>query len=66
MHLRRPTTPRVQPIPAVAAKARERMSDSPANAVNVVATLATNRLQGLGKFAQASVRGLARSGCGSW
>ena len=55
MHLRRPSSPRVQPIPAVAAKAKERMSDSPANAVNVVATLATNRLvsKGFGKFAQA-------------
>src|ERR687896_620322 len=55
MHLRRPTSPRVPPIPAVAAKARERMSDSPANAVNVAATLATNRLvsKGLGRFAQA-------------
>ena len=55
MHLRRPSTPRVPPIPAVAAKARERMSGSPANAVNVVATLATNRLvsKGMGSFAQA-------------
>lgn len=44
MHQRRPATPRVEPIEKVAAKARERMADSPANAVNVVATLAHNRL----------------------
>jgi hypothetical protein len=54
MHLRRPTTPRVQPIEKVAVKARERMK-GPAYAVNVVATLATNRLvsRGLGGLAQA-------------
>lgn len=53
MHLRRPTTPRVQPIERVAVKARERMR-GPAKAVNVIATLATNPLvsRGLGALAQ--------------
>lgn len=43
MHLPRPTSPRVPPIEKVAARAREVMADSPANAVNVVSTLATAR-----------------------
>ncbi len=43
MHKARPTTPRLEPIPAVARKATERMKDSPVNAVNVVATMAHNR-----------------------
>lgn len=43
MHQRRPTSPRVPPIEKVAAKARLAMADGPANAVNVVATLHTNR-----------------------
>jgi 4-carboxymuconolactone decarboxylase len=53
MHLRRPTTPRVPPIEKVAVKARERMKGSPVNAVNVTATLATNRLvsKGIGELA---------------
>lgn len=44
MHMRRPASPRLEPIPEVAAKVRERMADSPANAVNVTATLAHNRV----------------------
>src|SRR5687768_54117 len=44
MHMRRPSAPRLEPIPEVAARARERMSTSPANAVNVTATLAHNRV----------------------
>ncbi|MFN0091212.1 MAG: carboxymuconolactone decarboxylase family protein [Acidimicrobiales bacterium] len=43
MHLRRPTSPRIQPIEKVAERAREAMKKSPVNAVNVVATLATAR-----------------------
>ena len=42
MHMRRPTAPRLEPIPEAAARARERMATSPANAVNVTATLAHN------------------------
>lgn len=42
--MRRPSAPRLEPIPEVAAKARERMASSPANAVNVTATLAHNRV----------------------
>ena len=54
MHLRRPSTPRVPPVEKVLAKARENMADSPANAVNVLATLATNRTvsKAFGGFAQ--------------
>jgi alkylhydroperoxidase family enzyme len=54
MHQRRPSAPRVQPIPKVAERARERMT-GPANAVNVVATLATNRLvsKGVGSLSGA-------------
>jgi hypothetical protein len=54
MHLRRPSSPRVQPIEKVAARAREVMADGPANAVNVVATLATARTmnKAFGGFAQ--------------
>jgi 4-carboxymuconolactone decarboxylase len=43
MHHARPRAPRLQPIPEVAEKARERMKNSPVNAVNVVATMAHNR-----------------------
>jgi 4-carboxymuconolactone decarboxylase len=39
----RPAAPRLQPIPAVAAKAREAMKSQPINAVNVTATMAHNR-----------------------
>ena len=55
MHLARPGSPRLEPIPAVVAKAREAMKSSPVNAVNVVATMAHNRTvsKALGKFAQA-------------
>jgi len=54
MHAARPTTPRLEPIPAVAAKAREAMKSQPINAVNVTATMAHNRTmsRAIGKFAQ--------------
>ena len=54
MHLGRPVSPRLEPIPAVAAKAREAMKDQPINAVNVTATMAHNRTmaKAIGKFAQ--------------
>lgn len=54
MHQRRPTSPRVPPIEAVAVKARLAMADSPANAVNVIATLQTNRTinRSFGEFTQ--------------
>lgn len=55
MHLRRPAAPRVEPIPEVAAKAQARMAESPANAINVLATMAHNKVisKALGKFAGA-------------
>jgi len=43
MHLPRPSSPRIQPIPRVAEKAREAMAGSAANAVNVLATMHHNR-----------------------
>jgi alkylhydroperoxidase family enzyme len=43
MPIARPATPRLEPIPAVAVKAREAMKDQPINAVNVTATMAHNR-----------------------
>ncbi len=54
MHLARPVVPRLEPIPAVAAKAREAMKEQPINAVNVTATMAHNRTmsRAIGKFAQ--------------
>src|SRR3954470_1063959 len=54
MHLARPVSPRLEPIPAVAAKAREAMKSQPINAVNVTATMAHNRTmsRAIGKFAQ--------------
>jgi hypothetical protein len=54
MHLARPTAPRLEPIPAVAEKAREAMKSQPINAVNVTATMAHNRTmsKAIGKFAQ--------------
>ena len=54
MHGARPVTPRLEPIPAVAAKAREAMKSQPINAVNVTATMAHNRTmsRAIGKFAQ--------------
>ncbi|MFN0027495.1 MAG: carboxymuconolactone decarboxylase family protein [Acidimicrobiales bacterium] len=54
MHQRRPTSPRVPPIEKVAVKAREAMANGPANAVNVIATLHTNRTvnTAFGAFAQ--------------
>jgi 4-carboxymuconolactone decarboxylase len=54
MHLARPGTPRLEPIEAVAVKAREAMKSQPINAVNVTATMAHNRTmsKALGSFAQ--------------
>ncbi len=54
MHMARPATPRLDPIPAVAEKAREAMKSQPINAVNVTATMAHNRTmaRAIGKFAQ--------------
>ena len=54
MHLARPVAPRLEPIPAVMAKAREAMKDQPINAVNVTATMAHNRTmsKAIGAFAQ--------------
>jgi 4-carboxymuconolactone decarboxylase len=54
MHQRRPLSPRVPPIEKVAVRAREAMADGPANAVNVIATLHTNRVVNgaFGEFAQ--------------
>jgi hypothetical protein len=44
MHLRRPSTPRVEPLDWAMEKARERMKDVPANAVNVSGTLANSKV----------------------
>jgi 4-carboxymuconolactone decarboxylase len=54
MHVARPSTPRLDPIPAVAARAREAMQDQPINAVNVTATMAHNRTmsKAIGAIAQ--------------
>ena len=54
MHLARPAAPRLEPIDAVAAKAREAMKSQPINAVNVTATMAHNRTmsKAIGSFAQ--------------
>ena len=54
MHLPRPTTPRLEPIPKVAERAREAMENSFANAVNVIATIAHSRpiSKAFGDFAQ--------------
>ena len=54
MHLTRPAVPRLAPIEAVAAKAREAMKSQPINAVNVTATMAHNRTmsKAIGSFAQ--------------
>jgi alkylhydroperoxidase family enzyme len=53
MHMRRPASPRVDPIPEVAAKAQARMAESPANAINVLATMAHNKVisRAIGRFA---------------
>ncbi len=55
MHQARPSAPRLDPIPKVVEKARERMKDSPVNAVNVLATMAHNRTlsRAFGPFANA-------------
>ena len=54
MHIARPARPRLEPIAAVAAKAREAMKSQPVNAVNVTATMAHNRTmsKAIGEFAQ--------------
>ena len=54
MHLARPAAPRLEPIEAVAVKAREAMKSQPINAVNVTATMAHNRTmsRAIGGFAQ--------------
>ena len=54
MHLTRPTSPRLEPIPKVAERAREVMENSFANAVNVIATIAHSRSisKAFGEFAQ--------------
>jgi 4-carboxymuconolactone decarboxylase len=54
MHLARPAAPRLEPIEAVAVKAREAMKSQPINAVNVTATMAHNRTmsKAIGSFAQ--------------
>ena len=54
MHLPRPTSPRLEPIPKVAERAREVMESSFANAVNVIATIAHSRpiSKAFGEFAQ--------------
>ncbi len=44
MHLRRPDKPRVEPLDWAKEKARERMKNVPANAVNVSATLANSKV----------------------
>lgn len=53
----RPISPRLEPIPAVVAKAREAMKDLPINAVNVLATMAHNGkvARGVNALAQAVV-----------
>lgn len=54
MHLARPAAPRLEPIPRVLERAREVMTESPVNAVNVLATMAHNRTmsKALGNFCQ--------------
>jgi alkylhydroperoxidase family enzyme len=54
MHQARPSAPRLEPIPKVMERARERMKNSPVNAVNVTATMAHNRNlnRAFGGFAQ--------------
>ncbi|MGH1488304.1 MAG: carboxymuconolactone decarboxylase family protein [Acidimicrobiales bacterium] len=44
MHLKRPSEPRLEPIPKVMEKARKALEDQPVKAVNVLATLSHNRL----------------------
>ncbi len=55
MHLPRPTSARLEPIPKVAERAREAMESSFANAVNVIATIAHSRpiSRAFGDYAQA-------------
>ncbi len=43
MHLPRPTSPRLEPVPKVLERARAAMADQPVKAANVVATLSHNR-----------------------
>lgn len=51
--MERPTSPRVEPLADAVAKARARMAESPANAINVFATMAHNRVvsKAIGRFA---------------
>ena len=55
MHLPRPTSRRLEPIPKVAERAREAMENSFANAVNVIATIAHSRpiSKAFGEYAMA-------------
>ncbi len=55
MHFARPSTPRLEPMAELMDKIRERMKDSPVNAVNVAATMAHNRTlnKAFSPFAQA-------------
>jgi alkylhydroperoxidase family enzyme len=57
MRIARPATPRLAPIPAVAAKAREAMAELPVNAVNLMATMAHNGAvaRGINRLAQVAV-----------
>lgn len=43
MHLKRPSEPRLEPIPKVMERAREALANQPVKAVNVLATLSHNR-----------------------
>lgn len=54
MHLPRPTTPRLDPVPKVLERAREAMADQPVRAFNVVATMSHNRTvrDAIGKLSQ--------------
>ncbi len=55
MHSARPSEPRLEPIPELMDRIRERMKDQPINAVNITATMARNRTmsKAFGPFAQA-------------
>ena len=55
MHFERPAKPRMEPIPELLEKIRDRQKDQPINAANVVATMAHNRTlnKAFGTFAGA-------------
>jgi 4-carboxymuconolactone decarboxylase len=55
MHMRRPSSPRLEPIREAAAQARERVAESPANAINVSATLAHNPVVSRAVYGSAGV-----------